>query len=329
MTASTSFRLYLGDGSTAASRRVTVPALAPWTELFDPAGYIAEPGLRDAVNVALALGQPLLLTGEPGTGKTQLATSLAYELGQTAPLVFNTKTTSTARDLFYRYDSLAHFHDAQFRPDSVVVEDYIHFEALGLAILLAMEPGQADVALPPALKGHGPIRSVVLVDEIDKAPRDLPNDVLNEIEQMSFVVRETGRTYGADRRHQPIVILTSNSEKSLPDPFLRRCIFYHITFPDAPRLRAIVRNRLGGGVALSPDAVEAAVAQFERIREAALRKRPTTGELLAWIRVLDRLQIDLSRLKAGDAEAVTFTYAILAKTEEDLALLRTQFVPRA
>src|SRR5205823_8578018 len=114
---------------------------------------------------------------------------------------------------------------------------------------------------------------------------------------------------------------------SLPDPFLRRCNFYHITFPDAARLRAIVRNRLGPGVTLAPDAVEAAVVQFERIREAALRKRPTTGELLAWIRVLDRLHIDLNRLKPGDAEAVAFTYAILAKTEEDLALLRTQFAP--
>src|SRR3954467_1256046 len=111
---SVDFEIYRGDGSVADAPARTAPPLSPWTELYDPAGYVAEPGLRDAVNVALALGQPLLLTGEPGSGKTQLAASLAHELGQSEPLVFNTKTTSTARDLFYRYDSLAHFHDAQF-----------------------------------------------------------------------------------------------------------------------------------------------------------------------------------------------------------------------
>src|SRR5262249_13584621 len=149
----------------------------------DPEGYIAEDGLRDAVNVALALGQPLLLTGEPGTGKTQLASSLAYELELPGPLVFNTKTTSSARDLFYRYDSLSHFRDVQFKEKDPIVDHYITYEALGQAILLSLQPNEVKDLLPEKLQGLGPTRSVVLIDEIDKAPRDLPNDVLIEIEK--------------------------------------------------------------------------------------------------------------------------------------------------
>src|SRR5436305_12540044 len=136
------------------------------TELNDPAGYLADEGLRDAVNVALMLGQPLLVTGEPGTGKTQLAASIAFELGLSAPLIFHTKTTSTARDLFYRYDALGHFHDAQSRKDETRVEDYIHYEALGLALLLSMSPQEANPFLPDQLRDAGPGRSVVLIDEV-------------------------------------------------------------------------------------------------------------------------------------------------------------------
>src|SRR5690242_15938371 len=133
------FRLYAGDGTSIAERKMELPLSEPEQWLHDPAGYIADAGLRDAVNVALALGQPLLLTGDPGTGKTELAYSVAYELGLRPPLVFNTKSSSVARDLFYRYDSLRHFHDSQFRNDGVAIEDYIEYEALGLAILLAMD----------------------------------------------------------------------------------------------------------------------------------------------------------------------------------------------
>ena len=209
-----SFKLYAGDGTTIERRSLRLPLFEKFGKLDNPEHYLAERGLKDAVNVALALGQPLLVTGEPGTGKTQLAASIAYELGLGSPLVFNVKTTSTAKDLFYRYDALRHFHDAQFHKAELTVEPYITYEALGLAILLSLDPREADPFLPEPLRSKGPARSVVLIDEIDKAPRDLPNDVLNEIENMTFSVKETGRTFTADSRWRPILVLTSNSEKN-------------------------------------------------------------------------------------------------------------------
>jgi MoxR-like ATPase len=264
----------------------------------------------------------LLVTGEPGTGKSELAASIAHSLELSAPFVFNVKSSSVARDVFYRYDSLRHFHDAQFRTERPVIDEYIEYEALGLAILLAMPAAAADSYVPPRVRGTGPTRSVVLVDEIDKAPRDLPNDILNEIDQMSFVVKETGRVFNAEKAYKPIVILTSNSEKTLPDAFLRRCVFYHISFPDRDRLREIVRRRLGPANAFSPEMVENAIRHFERIRDVGLRKKPSTSELLAWLRVLARLHIDVGNLMPGESEAVAFTYSILAKSREDADLLR-------
>ncbi|NIM17308.1 MAG: AAA family ATPase, partial [Candidatus Aminicenantes bacterium] len=165
-------------------------------EDFDhPRNYIAGEGLRNAVNVALALGQPLLITGEPGTGKTQLADSIAWELGLPV-MEFHTKTTSAAVDLFYQYDALRRFQDAQVpEKKQLNIDDYITYQALGNAILLTMPPAEANKYLPEELQGIGPTRSVVLIDEIDKAPRDLPNDVLDEIEKMRFTVKETGRTF--------------------------------------------------------------------------------------------------------------------------------------
>ena len=190
--------IYRGDGTTATRRGVALPQEPPRTFFDDPAGYLAEPGLRAAVNVALKLGQPLLVTGEPGTGKTQLAASIAYELELPPPLVFQTKTTSTASDLFYRYDALGHFHAAQFRRDAVETQAFVAFEALGLAFLLSQNRETAAPYLPESLVDRGPVRSVVLVDEIDKAPRDLPNDILDELEKMSFTVKETGQRFVAD-----------------------------------------------------------------------------------------------------------------------------------
>jgi MoxR-like ATPase len=313
------FHLYAGDGTTIGNRGVALPDFEELDRMTDPAGYVAEPGLRDAVNVALALGQPLLLTGEPGTGKTQLAASLAHELGLPPPLVFHVKTSSTARDLFYRYDSLAHFHDAQFRRDGpIAIEDYIEYEALGLAVLLTRPRAEADALLPADWRGRGPVRSVVLIDEIDKAPRDLPNDVLNEIESMAFTVRETGRGFRTDARLRPIVVLTSNSEKNLPEAFLRRCVFYHIEFPDAARLRQIVERRVAPGQAFSPAMLDAAIARFEEIRRLPLKKAPATAELLAWVRILARLHLDAR----GAAETLAFTWSALAKNEDDLKKIR-------
>ena len=311
------FRVYAGDGTTIAQRGQSIPPFEKTTELSDPAGYLADEGLRDAVNVALMLGQPLLVTGEPGTGKTQLASSIAFELGLPAPLVFHTKTTSTARDLFYRYDALGHFHDAQFRKDEASVENYITYEALGLAILLSLPPAEANPFLPEQLRDTGPVRSVVLVDEVDKAPRDLPNDVLNEIDNMSFTVRETGRSFSADESYRPIVILTSNSEKNLPDAFLRRCVFYHIAFPGKDRLTEIVQRRLRLDSSFTPEMLEHALEHFEKIRDLTLKKRPATAELLAWLKILDKRHIDVSNLQRGEAEALAFTYSILSKSKED------------
>jgi MoxR-like ATPase len=315
------FELYSGTGSTLASRNLQLPSFAVIEQMDDPSLYVAAKPLRDAVNVALALGQPLLVTGEPGTGKTKLAASVAYELNLPAPLVFNAKTTSAAKDLFYRYDTLRHFHDAQFRQGSPEIDAYIAYEALGLAILLAMEPAAANPYLPEALKGKGPSRSVVLIDEIDKAPRDMPNDVLNEIESMSFTVKESGRSFSADPRFRPILILTSNSEKNLPDAFLRRCVFFHIPFPEPERLRLIVERRLGAMATFTSGMLENAIRHFEKIRSLPLKKKPATAECLAWLKILQRMSIDVGNLKPGQAEVLVFSYAALAKTKEDLELL--------
>ncbi len=328
MTEENVFQLYRGDGVTIGKRELRLPTFEKIAGLDDPANYVAEKGLRDAVNVSLTLGQPLLVTGEPGTGKTQLAASIAYELELPAPLVFHTKTTSTAKDLFYRYDALAHFHDAQFRKEEPDIENYIAYEALGLAILLSMDAAVANPHLPEPLRDKGPIRSVVLIDEIDKAPRDLPNDVLNEIENMSFNVRETGRSFSAAQSYRPILILTSNSEKNLPDAFLRRCVFYHISFPDRERLKEIVQGRLSMSPDFTPQMLDNAIRHFEEIRDLALKKRPATAEFLAWMRILEKMRIDVNNLKSGETEALAFTYSILAKSKEDRELLYRNFIEK-
>ncbi|MFN9290909.1 MAG: AAA family ATPase, partial [Planctomyces sp.] len=228
-----------------------LPPLEKPVDFTSGSAYLADQGLRDAVNVALTLGDPLLLTGEAGCGKTQLAASIAYEFDLGPPLVFNAKSTSGARDLFYRYDSLRHFHDIQVRgtrelksvdirrlrpvasktsterraerPKPVNVLDYIDFQALGLAVLLSKPPEEVAAYLKPRDRDRGPRRSVVLIDEIDKAPRDLPNDLLNEIEEMEFTVPEIGKRFQAEAGYRPIVIITSNTQKNLPEAFLRRC----------------------------------------------------------------------------------------------------------
>jgi MoxR-like ATPase len=325
--AENAFKLYVGNGTTVQQRNIQLPRFEAVTALDDPANYLAGKGLADAVNVALALGQPLFVTGEPGTGKTQLAASVAHELNLPPPLVFHTKTTSMARDLFYRYDSLRNFHDAQFRKEELPIEDYIDYEALGLAILLSMRPEEANPFLPKAMRNCGPVRSVVLVDEIDKAPRDLPNDILNEIETLSFEVRETGRTFSTEQGYRPILIFTSNSEKNLPDAFLRRCVFYHIAFPEGERLKEIIQRRLCLSANFTPVMLEHALEHFERIRELALKKRPATAELLAWVRILERMRLDVANLKPGEAEVLAFTYTVLAKSNEDYELIARTMQP--
>ena len=270
-----------------------------------PINYLPSPGLLNALEVAYLLKRPLLLTGEPGTGKTQFAFWVADQLSRTdgflaQPFVYNTKTASVAKDLFYHYDAVAHFRDSRGSGGAggsggsggSVTEDFIQLKALGLAIGNAI--GRKDCLLSPAILAKSnisdePKGSVVLIDEIDKASRDFPNDLLNEIENYEFEIGEINqrvRLNDERQRQNIIVILTSNFEKNMPDAFLRRCIYYHIEFPDKKRLFEIIIRRLD----ISPDdynKIERRVDDFFRFQQFPdISKRPSTSECIDWIRVL-------------------------------------------
>lgn len=288
--------------------------------------------MTDAVNVVLALGQPLLITGEPGTGKTCLAASIAWQLGLDL-LTFHTKTTSTAADLFYHYDALRRFQDHTLEENQKKdIDEYITSQALGSAILLTNPTERGRSILPQKLKDKGPVRSVVLIDEIDKAPRDLPNDVLNEVEKLEFSVKEANwEPFKAISGHRPILVITSNSEKNLPDAFLRRCVFYHIEFPKPSDLRDIVVNRFKDhdtvGPGFSKDFLKGAEDHFYKIRKMDLKKIPATAEYLAWISILKSLGLDMGRLdvdnlREDDRKSLELSYSVLAKTRDDMKLLK-------
>lgn len=267
-----------------------------------------------------------MVTGEPGTGKTQLAGSIARELGLDL-LTFQTKTSSLADDLFYQYDALRRFQDAQ-SGDLKPMESYVTCRALGLAILLVNPTAQATKLLPETLRGGKPVRSVVLIDEIDKAPRDLPNDLLAEVEKMAFRIKETTwEPFQADPRYRPVLVLTSNSEKNLPDAFLRRCVFHHIEFPDTQALKEIIFRRFGDRGDHLPELTETfvdnALAHFYGIRKKLnMKKDPSTAELLAWLSVLRTLNLDMANLTAPDRKKVEMSYAVLAKNREDMDRLK-------
>lgn len=320
--------LYEGNGVPINQRNQILPEYEPLVDIENPEYYIAEKGLRDAVNVALALGQPLIITGEPGTGKTQLAGSVAYELGLHKPLVFYAKTTSNATDMFYQYDALRRFQDSHIPGKTAInTEDYITYQAFGIAILLTRPPDEVKQFLPEHLKGKGMTRSVVLIDEIDKAPRDMPNDILNEIEKMEFTVKETGRTFTADRRFRPILILTSNSEKNLPDAFLRRCMFYHISFPEKEQLCQIVQKRFDGHPGFTPEFINNAIQHFNDIRNTVKKKMPATAEFLTWISMLQSLNFDKLDIN-GQIEKLAMSYSVLAKNQEDLKQLKEKLIQK-
>lgn len=262
--------------------------------------YIASPALAAAVNTALAAEQPLLVTGEPGTGKTTLADSVARQLGFGAVLKFATRSEHQARDCLYTFDSMRRFYDAQVEdPRAKDPAAYVRFEALGQAI-----------------RAESP--RVVLIDEIDKAPRDFPNDLLNVLDgEVQFEVHETGERFVA--AHRPVVIITSNSERPLPDPFLRRCVFHRIDPPTEALLRRIVRARFDPRE-LEQRFVDVALRRFSELRQMQLEKPPATGELLVWIRVLLRAGVgadDIERAPLADLHV-----GALIKLEADLRRLQ-------
>lgn len=303
MTADPTLFRYRGDGA--------VPAGSKPLSRGEPGAYLADPELITAVNTALAVEQPLLITGEPGTGKTALAWSVASELGLGPPLTFFTRSDHQARDALYVFDNLQRFYAAQVGdPQAQNPELFVRYQALGEAI-------------------RSPTPRVVLIDEIDKAPRDFPNDLLNELDQMEFAVRETGQRFTA--HHRPIVIISSNSERQLPDPFLRRCVFHHIEFPSSEQLQQILRQRL---VALRPEdnLVKIAVERFLELRELdSMEKRPATSELVTWVRLLLRAGLDPQLLENSPLSQLPYRGALI-KTRHDLQALPRQIkkiAPRA
>jgi MoxR-like ATPase len=303
---------------------------------FSPDRYILDPALRQAVEIAIALEQPLLLTGEPGTGKTRLAYKIAHDLAaeknelnfSAEPLVFHTKTTAAARDLFYTYDALGHFQAANIKRDggsaAPTTADFIELQALGKAIALtnvdAIDKGKFRTELPAQ-----PQSSVVLIDEVDKAPRDLPNDILNEIEQYEFqIFEQDGYCVRRAPGQRIVTVMTSNSEKNLPDAFLRRCVFYHIPFPDANQLFAIAKAHLGDSTSYTDQALRELIDHFEKVRRQAVRKPPATAELLAWLRILGMHELGTATPQARQGRLKDYL-SILVKTKEDMEAVRSLY----
>lgn len=291
------FDLYRGDG---LPRPENGQLLSQEPPLFQEEGsYLADPDLAEAVNVALAVGQPLLVTGEPGCGKTRLAWSVAHELGLGEPLQFYTRSTSRAQDLLYTFDAVRRFHHIQShdsRADDAA--NYVRWGPLGQAIV----------------EGR---RRVVLVDEIDKAPRDFPNDLLHEIDRMAFEVPELeGDERFKSSQVRPVVLITSNSERQLPLPFLRRCAFHHIAFPDRHKLHRIVEERLGP-LDLDADVVRAAVDRFREVREVkGLSKVPATGELLSWLVALKTRGVLADALRQATLATLPLWQALLKDRDD-------------
>lgn len=292
-----------------------------------PESYLADPGLVDAVNVALMLRQPLIVTGEPGTGKTVLAASVAWELGLDPPLVFETKSTSQAKDLFYYYDTLGRFTAKELKADAGQARDYVSYNALGAAIVLANLPEKVADVVPAHFVHSGQHRSVVLIDEVEKAPRDFANDILNELERMYFRIPELGnRQIEADEAYYPIVVMTNNSEKSLPDAFLRRCIYYNISFPAGARLEEIVIARLPEFVDGSKAATLAREAidflLYAREESAGMDKKPGTAELLNWINAMARLGAQPTEPLTRQTDIAERAFPALAKISSDQTRIR-------
>jgi MoxR-like ATPase len=259
--------------------------------------YLTNDSLRSAVNCALALERPLLVKGEPGTGKTLLAEAVATAFKMPL-LTWHVKSTTRAQDGLYVYDAVARLNDSRFHADQVHdIDKYIRLGPLGEAFA-------------------GAERSVVLIDEIDKADLEFPNDLLHELDRMRFRILETNREVVAAQR--PVVIITSNNEKDLPDAFLRRCVFHFIEFPDEAMMRRIVDVHLPN---LNEKLIEQAMQIFFQLRDfTRLRKRPSTSELVDWLAVLKATGVSSVTLD----KHLPFVGALL-KREQDLEAFTTEF----
>ncbi|MBQ5951692.1 MAG: MoxR family ATPase [Lachnospiraceae bacterium] len=256
--------------------------------------YIASQELMGAVNIAMALQKPLLIKGEPGTGKTMLAQAVAEALGKNL-IIWSVKSTTKAQDGLYTYDVVQRLYDSQFGSEGVDdIAKYIKLGKLGEAF-------------------SSPEQVVLLIDEVDKADLEFPNDLLWELDKMEFYIPETGETVKAKER--PIVIITSNAEKELPDAFLRRCIFHYIAFPDQEQMEKIVRVHFDR---LDDTLLEQAMNAFYFLRGIdSIEKKPSTSELVDWIRALQLGGIDPERIE----KEIPFA-GVLLKKDKDIAVMR-------
>ena len=269
--------------------------------------YIATEDLRVAVNAAIVLERPLLIKGEPGTGKTVLAHELAKALG-TNLLEWHIKSTTKAQQGLYEYDAVSRLRDSQLGDERVHdIRNYIKRGKLWEAFTADRRP-------------------VLLIDEIDKADIEFPNDLLQELDRMEFHVYETGETIKAENR--PVVIITSNNEKELPDAFLRRCFFHFIKFPDADTMRDIIEVHFPG---LKGRLVSEALNIFYEVRDVpGLKKKPSTSELLDWIKLLLNEDVTPETLRQKDpTKMIPPLHGALLKNEQDVALFeRLAFMAR-
>ena len=270
--------------------------------------YVATEELKLAVNAAIALQRPLLIKGEPGTGKTLLAEEVALAIG--APLhTWHVKSTTKAHQGLYEYDAVSRLRDSQLGDPRVA--DVRHY----------IKPGKLWQAF------DSDARAVLLIDEIDKADLEFPNDLLHELDRMEFHVYETGETVRA--KHRPIIVITSNNEKELPDAFLRRCFFHYIAFPDRATLQRIVAVHYPD---IKKRLLQAAMEVFFDIREMpGLKKKPSTSELLDWLKLLLAEDISPEALHSSDRKAfLPPLHGALLKNEQDVHLFeRLVFMTRA
>ena len=268
--------------------------------------YVATEDLTVAVNAAVLLERPLLIKGEPGTGKTELAKQVASALGLEL-IEWNIKSTTKAQQGLYEYDAVSRLRDSQLGDERVRdVGNYIRKGKLWTAF-------EADRKV------------VLLIDEIDKADIEFPNDLLQELDKMAFYVYETGETVAAKNR--PVVIITSNNEKELPDAFLRRCFFHYISFPDQDTMRQIVKVHYPD---IKEQLLTTALTQFYKIREQqGLKKKPSTSEVLDWLKLLLAEDLSSEDLKTDTGNLLPKLHGALLKNEQDVQLFeRLAFMSR-